>query len=122
MHSVRVSVMAYLRSASAMLRRGLLVEFSLKRGRLLASSSTDLAERITGSRSGSEGSGWRASSGVVGGVAALTGFMSLLHDPVMSRSEGVQQIEGPPVTETLVSRYVEIWFRLMFSFLAFLNA
>ncbi|KAG0598245.1 hypothetical protein M758_12G057200 [Ceratodon purpureus] len=87
-----------------MLRRGLLVEFSLKRGRLLASSSTDLAERITGSRSGSEGSGWRASSGVVGGVAALTGFMSLLHDPVMSRSEGVQQLESPPVTETLVSR------------------
>lgn len=93
MHTARVSAMAHSRSASSLLRRGLLANFVSKGGRSLVSLSVSSAENTSGSGIGSEGSGWRASAGVVGGVTALTGFMSLLqlhHEPVTSRSEGVQ--------------------------------
>ncbi|KAG0623220.1 hypothetical protein M758_3G157500 [Ceratodon purpureus] len=52
-----------------------------------------------------EGAVWRARAGVVGGgVAAVTGFLSLLQlqQPVVSRSEGVQQIQAPAATEPVV--------------------
>lgn len=39
-------------------------------------------------------------------MAAVTGFMSLLQlqQPVVARGEGVQQIEMPVATETIVAR------------------
>ena len=120
MHSVRVLAMAHSRSVLPLLRRGVQPDFvwrsATQRGRLLASLSVHSVDHTLESRSASEGPGWRASAGAAG-VAALAGFISLLqlhHEPVTSRSEGVQETEALPATEALVWRYVEIWFQLMF--------
>lgn len=105
--------MAFSRCAPALLRRSLrLAECAspsaASGARRLVSLSVLSGDR-TGSSGNSERKGWRTRAGVVGGgVAAVTGFMSLLQlqQPVVSRSESVQQIEAPVATETLVARYV----------------
>ncbi|KAG0583718.1 hypothetical protein KC19_3G157900 [Ceratodon purpureus] len=99
--------MAQSRWATALLRSSLrLVEFGSRSPgsgvRGLASLSVGGAGERTRVE---EGAGWRARAGVVGGgVAAVTGFLSLLQlqQPVVSRSEGVQQIQAPAATEPVV--------------------
>lgn len=117
--------MAQARSASALLRRcSFLADFSASRipanrGRGLASLSVSLSERTTGnSGSGAEDPGWRVRAGVVGGgVAAVAGFMSLLQQPVVSRSEGVQQsAEALVATETLDARLEKLEISVCFFF------
>ena len=101
--------MAHSRRASALLRRALRVEFAARSAaggaRGLASLTVDPCDR-TGSSRSSEGPGWRARAAVMGGVAAVTGFMSLLQlqQPVAARSESIQQLEAPVATEPIDAR------------------
>lgn len=109
--------MVHSRCAPALLRRSLRFVESAS-SRTLESGVRSLASWSAGAgeRTGSERAGWGARAAVVGGgVAAVTGFLSLLQvqQPVVSRSEGVQQIEAPVATETIVARYVSREFVLI---------